>query len=208
MKLKICVANKTVTHSLCPLLSPLPVMCSGSALHKLIHVIDIGKLCCGSMDQRYLDLWYQRSLTLHGSSGKTQRNISSLLTHLTPLPHLAHQHQEASLCRGGKDESQHSWLWWCTQGIAELTNTLNLLLCLQTSICSIHTLSPWCTFLYIVTITHLAPHMYLCLCIWGHVLCGALMWSSQWTLRCWALSAAVYCTKEIFLDEKGIFSKS
>ena len=73
MRWKVSIADRTVAPPLCPLLSIFPVcIASVSALHQLVHVVDVAKLCCGSRDQKYLDMWRRRSLTLHGSSGENR----------------------------------------------------------------------------------------------------------------------------------------
>ena len=70
---------------LCPLLSGVPsALTSAAAVCSLLRLLNSTKICIGNPDTQFLDIWKQRSLTLHGSSGKSSHALHTI-TQLTLL---------------------------------------------------------------------------------------------------------------------------
>ena len=77
--------NKQLDPGLCPLLSGVPsALTSATAVCSLLRLLNSTKICVGNPDTQFLDIWKQRSLTLHGSSGKSSHALDTI-TQLTLL---------------------------------------------------------------------------------------------------------------------------
>ena len=73
----LSVSNKQIDPASCPLLSGvLPTLTSVSTVWSLLKLLNATKICIGNPDQKFIDNWNHRSLTLHGSSGRTKSFLS------------------------------------------------------------------------------------------------------------------------------------
>lgn len=67
----LSVVNRPLTPTSCPVLAEIPTQLSSvSSVCRLLTLLDSVKLCTGSPEQKFLELYHHRSLTLHGSAGK------------------------------------------------------------------------------------------------------------------------------------------
>ena len=65
------IFGKELCPQSCPLLRELPLqLTSVAAVGDMMRLLDSTKLCVGNSDEKFLELWHHRSLTLHGSSSK------------------------------------------------------------------------------------------------------------------------------------------
>ena len=71
LKWSLFLHNVSVDLNRCPLLRAVPhALNSASFVHKVLNFVDTSKMCTGNSEQRLLDQWQRRSLTLHGSYGE------------------------------------------------------------------------------------------------------------------------------------------
>ena len=81
----LSLTNKQLDPGLCPVLSGVPsALTSATAVCSLLRLLNSTKICVGNPDTQFLDIWKQRSLTLHGSSGKSSHALHTI-TQLTLL---------------------------------------------------------------------------------------------------------------------------
>ena len=72
----VTVGSQALTVSLYPLLVGVPnKLTSASAVCRLLSTLDGSKLCPGNQEPKFLELWKYRSLTLHGSLGKSHVHV-------------------------------------------------------------------------------------------------------------------------------------
>jgi hypothetical protein len=68
----LSLTNKQLDPGLCPLLSGVPLtLTSAATVCSVLRILNSTKMCIGNPDKQFLDIWKQRSLTLHGSLGKS-----------------------------------------------------------------------------------------------------------------------------------------
>ena len=82
----LSLTNKQLDPSLCPLLSGMPpALTSATIVCSLLRLLNSTKICVGNPDTQFLNIWKQRSLTLHGSSGKSSHALHAHNNTITQL---------------------------------------------------------------------------------------------------------------------------
>ena len=70
LKFAVVFKQQNLTATRCPLLNDLPTITdSVSSVSCLLQFLDSIKHCIGNPDKHFIEMWKQRSLTLHGCSG-------------------------------------------------------------------------------------------------------------------------------------------